>query len=246
MSKHEQHCPTVALIFAGGVGRRMNSSAGPKQFLELYGKPIIVRTLEHFQNHPEVDEIVISCVESGIEKVERYLQQFSLSKVVRVVPGGETGQLSIRNGLLALKERHSEALVLIHDGVRPMIDAATISRNIEAARACGGAITICPVVESLILTNQEGALESVIERNRCRVARAPQTYYLSDLLQAHEKAFAAGRTEYIDSLSLMQEFGAPVTLVDGPIENIKITTPQDFYLYKALVEAHEDRTHWVL
>lgn len=238
--------PSIALIFAGGCGKRMNSNAGPKQFLELYGKPIIIRTLEKFQHHPEIDEIVVSCIESGIPKLKALLKAFDLSKVVDVVPGGATGQLSIRNGLLAASARHEEALVLVHDGVRPMIDADTISRNIAAARSVGGAITICPVVESLILTNEENALESVINRERCRVARAPQTYFLSSLLSAHEKAFAAGRTDYIDSLCLMQEYGYPCTLVEGPMENIKITTPQDFYLYKALVEAEEDRRQWNL
>ena len=112
----------VAVIFAGGIGRRMNQKALPKQFLKLHGKEIIIHTLEHFQEHEEMDGIVVACVEDWIPFLEKLLKQYNMDKVKAVVPGGKTGQESIYHGLKKAEELFGEdANVLIHDGVRPLI-----------------------------------------------------------------------------------------------------------------------------
>ena len=123
----------IAIIFAGGSGTRMHVKDRPKQFLLVHGKPIIVHTIETFQNHPQIDGIIVVCIQDWIPYMEEMKYRYRLEKIISIVPGGNTGQLSIYNGLLEAKERcgTSETIVLIHDGVRPLIDADTISRNIK-------------------------------------------------------------------------------------------------------------------
>ena len=233
----------IAVIFAGGVGRRMYSKEKPKQFLEMYNKPIIIHTLEHFENHNKIDAIVVVCVEEWIPYFEKLLYKFRIEKVRKVVPGGKSGQLSIYNGLKAAKEIAGEddAIVLIHDGVRPLINAAIISDNIESVQKNGSAITTAVVKETILVVNEgTSTIDYVPSRNNSRVARAPQSFWLKDILSAHEKALAEGEENFIDSCSMMQKYGYPLFLVDGPGENIKITTPEDFYILRAILEAKEN------
>ena len=233
----------IAVIFAGGVGRRMYSKEKPKQFLEMYNKPIIIHTLEHFENHNKIDAIVVVCVEEWIPYFEKLLYKFRIEKVRKVVPGGKSGQLSIYNGLKAAKEIAGEddAIVLIHDGVRPLINAAIISDNIESVQKNGSAITTAVVKETILVVNEDtSTIDYVPSRNNSRVARAPQSFWLKDILSAHEKALAEGEENFIDSCSMMQKYGYPLFLVDGPGENIKITTPEDFYILRAILEAKEN------
>ena len=233
----------IAVIFAGGVGSRMHSKERPKQFLEMYNKPIIIHTLEHFQNHPMIDAIVVVCIESWISYLNELLYKFRIEKVKKVVPGGETGQLSIYYGLKAAKEvaNGEKAVVLIHDGVRPLITEKLITNNIEAVRRYGSAITTAKVKETLLVVNeQDSSIDYVPSRNNSRVAKAPQSFWLDEILSAQEKALAKGERDWIDSCTLMQEYGFKMHLIDGPSQNIKITTPEDFYTMRAILEAKEN------
>ena len=233
----------IAVIFAGGVGSRMHSKERPKQFLEMYNKPIIIHTLEHFQNHPMIDAIVVVCIESWISYLNELLYKFRIEKVKKVVPGGETGQLSIYHGLKAAKEVANEekAVVLIHDGVRPLITEKLITNNIEAVRRYGSAITTAKVKETILVVNeQDSSMDYVPSRNNSRVAKAPQSFWLDEILSAQEKALAKGERDWIDSCTLMQEYGFKMHLIDGPSQNIKITTPEDFYTMRAILEAKEN------
>ena len=233
----------IAVIFAGGVGSRMHSKERPKQFLEMYNKPIILHTLEHFQNHPMIDAIVVVCIESWISYLNELLYKFRIEKVKKVVPGGETGQLSIYHGLKAAKEVANEekAVVLIHDGVRPLITEKLITNNIEAVRRYGSAITTAKVKETILVVNeQDSSIDYVPSRNNSRVAKAPQSFWLDEILSAQEKALAKGERDWIDSCTLMQEYGFKMHLIDGPSQNIKITTPEDFYTMRAILEAKEN------
>ena len=233
----------IAVIFAGGVGSRMHSKERPKQFLEMYNKPIIIHTLEHFQNHPMIDAIVVVCIESWISYLNDLLYKFRIEKVRKVVPGGETGQLSIYHGLKAAKEVANEekAVVLIHDGVRPLITEKLITNNIESVRRYGSAITTAKVKETILVVNeQDSSIDYVPSRNNSRVAKAPQSFWLDEILSAQEKALAKGERDWIDSCTLMQEYGFKMHLIDGPSQNIKITTPEDFYTMRAILEAKEN------
>lgn len=230
----------VAIIFAGGIGRRMNQNALPKQFLKLHGKEIIIHTLEHFQNHKEIDAIVIACVKEWIAHLQLLLDKFDVNKVTAVVPGGDTGQMSIYNGLKKAKDLYGENVnVLIHDGVRPLIQEKTISDCLKSVYENGTAITVAPVTETIIRMSSEFEIESVIDRTNCLLARAPQGFRLMEILEGHEKALAEGKTNFIDCATIMKWNQYKLSVVEGPVENIKITTPMDFFTFKALVEARE-------
>ena len=232
----------IAVIFAGGVGSRMHSKERPKQFLEMYNKPIIIHTLEHFQDHSLIDAIVVVCIESWIPYLNDLLYKFRIEKVKKVVSGGETGQLSIYNGLIAAKEiaGHEKTVVLIHDGVRPLITEQTVSDNIEAVRLYGSSITCIPAIETFVVSKMEGDLE-IPSRKDSLVARAPQSFVLSDILTAHRRAREEGRHDFIDSCSMMNAYGHKLHTIIGPMENIKITTPTDYFVFKAMVGVHENQ-----
>jgi len=233
----------TALIFAGGVGKRMNSGSIPKQFLEYEDKPIIIHTVEHFEKHPLIDNIVVVMIDSWIDKFREQLRQFGITKVTSVIPGGRTGQESIRLGLYEI-ERISgvpadEVTVLIHDGVRPLINEQLITDNIDSVRRFGNAITVVPSIETVIEIDDDGDIFKVADRSIYRLARAPQSFILSDILEAHRKSLEDGTDYIIDSAMLMRHYGAVLHTVEGPIENIKITTPMDYIVFKAMAEAKQ-------
>lgn len=231
----------VALIFAGGTGQRMNTRAVPKQFLNLHGKPLIIYTLEQFENHSEIDGIVISCLETHIDYMWSLVKKFGITKVAAVVPGGATGQKSIFHGLQKARDLYAaDSIILVHDGVRPLIDAETITKNIESVRLHGNAVTVTPAIETVTIDNSGNQLGQIVNRSRCQLAKAPQSFYLKDLYAAHEKALAEHNTSYVDSASLMQHYGHTLYTVDGKPENIKITTPMDFYIFRAIEDAREN------
>ncbi len=232
----------IALIFAGGVGSRMNSVEKPKQFLELHNKPIIIHTIEHFENHPLIDAIVLVCVEEWIDYCKEILERYNIKKVKRIVAGGKTGQMSIYLGLKAANEFATEdSIVLIHDGVRPLINEQIITDNIDSVKKFGSAITTSKVTETILVVEEESKkISEVPDRNNSRVAKAPQSYYLKDVLSVEEEAVSKGEENWIDTCTLMNHYGYKLHLIDGPAENIKITTPTDFYIMRAIIDAREN------
>ncbi|MDY6397572.1 MAG: 2-C-methyl-D-erythritol 4-phosphate cytidylyltransferase [Treponema sp.] len=231
----------IALIFAGGSGTRMNSKARPKQFLQFFGKELIIHTLENFQNHQEIDAITIVCIEDWIPYLNKLLTKYDISKVRTVVAGGKTGQESIYKGLCATKEyAEKDSIILVHDGVRPFINEDVISACIKSVKAHGSAITTVPATETIITTEND-KITSITDRSKCQLARAPQCFYLDELLEAHNKAIKDSNTNMIDSASLMKFYGHDLYTVQGNVDNIKITTPADFYTFKALYEVRENQ-----
>ncbi len=233
----------IAVIFAGGTGSRMHSKEKPKQFLEMYNKPIIIHTLEHFEYHPMIDAIVVVCIEEWIPYLNKQLYKYRIEKVRKVVKGGKTGQLSIYNGLKEAKEIAGEenTIVLIHDGVRPLINEKTITDNIETVKKYGSAITTAKVKETILVVNEdESSIDYVPSRRNSRVAKAPQSFWLDDILSAHKKALEEGLDNCVDSCTMMHRYGYDLHLIDGPGQNIKVTTPEDFYIMRAILEAKEN------
>lgn len=231
----------IAVIFAGGVGQRMNSGIKPKQFLELHGKPIIIHTIEHFEEHDEIEAIVLVCLENWIKYLEKLILKFSITKVKAIVPGGETGQLSIYNGLKKAEEICKDSIVLIHDGVRPIINGELISNNIKSVKEKGNAITVSPAIETItIKTEKTDQVGEIIDRSKCQLAKAPQSFYLKDIIGAHRKALSINKIDYIDSACIMRDSGANLYTVECLPDNIKITTPLDFYTFRAIVDAKEN------
>ena len=168
-----------ALIFAGGTGERMNIKNRPKQFLELHGKAIIIHTIEHFQKHEEVDNIIVVCLESWIDYLQQLVKENKLDKVKWIVPGGKTGQESIYNGLKTLYDVNrniDDLIVLIHDGVRPLITQKIISDNIECVRKYGSAITTSSAKETVIQIDCNNEIDNVNERSVTKIAKSPQSF----------------------------------------------------------------------
>ncbi|RHR31918.1 2-C-methyl-D-erythritol 4-phosphate cytidylyltransferase [Clostridium sp. AF19-22AC] len=230
-----------AVIFAGGTGTRMNTKTRPKQFLTLHGKEIIIYTLEHFEKHPEIDGISVVCIAEWIGYLKELLEKYQIKKVKWISPGGSTGQESIFNGLDAMRhDVDGDSIVLIHDGVRPLIDQNLITENIRAAKEKGCAVTVVPATETVMLVDEQEQIVQSVDRNKCRVVRAPQSFVYENLLKAHDKARSRGINNLIDSATMMSEEGYTLYPVIGRPENIKITTPSDFYTFRAIVEAEEN------
>lgn len=232
----------IAAIFAGGSGVRMHTKSRPKQFLELNGKPIIIYTLELFDNHPQVDAIVVACIDSWIPFLKKMIRKFEITKVVEIVEGGETGQDSIYNALQAAERiaNGEETTVMIHDGVRPLITEQTITDNLKTVEEFGSCITCIPATETFVVKQADGALE-IPERANSLIARAPQSFRLADIMTAHRRAISEGRHDFIDSCTMMSHYGYTLKTIIGPMENIKITTPTDFFIFRAMVEVHENQ-----
>ncbi|HGC7734878.1 TPA: 2-C-methyl-D-erythritol 4-phosphate cytidylyltransferase [Streptococcus agalactiae] len=231
----------IGVIFAGGVGRRMNTKGKPKQFLEVHGKPIIVHTIDIFQNTEAIDAVVVVCVSDWLDYMNNLVERFNLTKVKAVVAGGETGQMSIFKGLEAAEQLATDdAVVLIHDGVRPLINEEVINANIQSVKETGSAVTSVRAKETVVLVNDSSKISEVVDRTRSFIAKAPQSFYLSDILSVERDAISKGITDAIDSSTLMGMYNRELTIVEGSYENIKITTPDDFYMFKALYDAREN------
>ena len=232
----------IGVIFAGGVGSRMHSKETPKQFLKVHDKPIIIHTLEHFEKCEDIDAVVIACLPDKIEYLNGLLYKYRIEKVKKVVSGGVTGQGSIYNALCAAEEvaDGSKAIALIHDGVRPLINAKLLSDNIHCVKEYGSAITAGIVKETVVIIDENGEIEQVPSRALSRLAKAPQSFYLDEILSAHRTAIKEGKTDFIDSCSMMQYYGKKLHMIDGPYENMKITTPDDYYTMRAILDAKED------
>ncbi len=230
-----------ALIIAGGKGVRTNQDI-PKQFINIDNIPILVYTLNAFQQHPEVDEILVVCIDGWHEILWAYARQFGISKLKQVIPGGRTGQESIRNGIMELKKHHDgEDIVLIHDGIRPNVSQEIISGCIAQCRLSGSAITVIPCAEAMLLRQDEGgSSKEVVDRECLARTQTPQAFPLKKLLWAHEEAEKRGITNSVATCTLMIELGEEVCFCAGSEKNVKITTVEDIEIFKALLYSRKE------
>ena len=230
----------IAIIFAGGTGQRMNSNGIPKQFLKVYGKPIIAWTIEKFQNNVNIDSIIVVMLASSIELMKKCQIKYNFTKISAVVEGGRTGQQSIFNGLKKAYDLYgSDNVVLIHDGVRPFVNDELIDNCIKSVKEHGSAISVAPAIETVVKLNDKKYISEIVDRSTCYHAKAPQCFILGDIVKAHLQAQKEQNDTFIDSASLMSFYGLNLHPVYCNSENIKITTPKDFYTMKALLEAEE-------
>lgn len=231
----------IAIIFASGKGTRMGAEI-PKQFLEINGKPILVHTLEIFQYHEQIDKIYISTLEEYIPYVEKLVKIYELTKVKGIVKGGETAQHSIYNCLkYAEKENPGDSITLLHDGVRPFISSDVISANIEGVKKYGNAITSIPAYETILISKDNNEIDDVTIRKQTFIGQAPQSFYLKDIIDAHEKIRTRenGYENMVDACTIVRTLGGKTHLVEGNRGNVKITTPEDVYTFKAFLEYKE-------
>lgn len=233
----------IALIIAGGVGARMNQDI-PKQFINVYDKPIIIYTLEAFQNHPNIDAIEVVCLDGWHDILRAYAKQFGINKLENIVSGGKTGQQSINNGIMDLITRYGkDDIVLIHDAIRPLVSAEIISDSIRVCREYGNAITVIPCTAAMLKT--EDSLSSIeqIPRDNLKSTQTPQTFYLEDIVSAHMAAIEKGISDSVASCTLYVELGRKVYISVGSEKNIKITTNEDIDMFMALL--HTRRPNWL-
>ena len=218
----------------------MNNSKTPKQFLEWNGRPILIQTLDVFEQTDLIDGIVLACKAEWIDHTQNLIKEAGLQKVLSIVPGGESALDSQYNGLAEAKclFPNEEVTVLIHDGVRPLVDKATIERNIESVETKGSAITVTPAIETVMVTDN-GSINRILNRSECLMAKAPQSFKLDDILSVHDRSKAEGTHNFIDSASMMMHYGYTLYPVLGETENIKITTPSDYYMFTGIIKNRE-------
>ena len=231
----------IAMLIAGGKGARTHQDI-PKQFLNINDKPIIIYTLQAFQQHPEIDSILVVCIDGWQDMLRAYANQFNITKLKWIVPGGVNGQESIKNGIMKLSEEcDKDAIVLIHDAIRPNISQEIISNCLVQCKASGSAVTVIPCAEAMLLRNDDGNSSSeVIPRESLARTQTPQAFKLEKLLWAHEEAAKRGITNSVATCTLMVELGEQVSFCAGSEKNIKITTAEDLEIFKALLMAKKD------
>ena len=228
----------LAIIFAGGIGVRMGSTI-PKQFLELDGKPVLAHTLELFERHPCIDGIYLVVNADYVERAPEFAQRWGVSKLCGVTAGGASAQESIYNGLTYAAAREpADSIVLLHDGVRPYVTPEVIAANVEAVEKYGSAITYTPCYETIVLSKDGAAIESIPPRSHSYTAQAPQSFRLGDILAAHERIRARpeGYEGMVDQATICFALGIPIHLVSGNRGNVKITTPEDIVTLEALLK----------
>lgn len=232
----------IALIIAGGKGHRMHQEI-PKQFLNVNDKPIIIYTLECFQKHPEIDAIEVVCLDGWHDILWAYAKQFGIDKLKWVIPGGDTAQESIRNGVFNLREESgSEDVLIIHDGIRPLVEDFVLTDVLVQCKKHGNAVTSMPYNEQIFVTEDGATTTQYIPRDTLRRVSTPQAYKFSKLLWAYEKAFSEGvgiqASTYANTL--MVELGERLHFAAGSDKNIKLTTKDDLELFKAYMKMEKD------
>lgn len=232
----------IAIIFAGGSGVRMGAGI-PKQFLEINGKPIIIHTLQLFQYHDKIDKIYLSVLEQYIPYMQELVDEYRLKKVAKIIPGGETAQDSIYNALKTAEEENAEdSIVLIHDGVRPFVSYEVISDNIESVKKYGNGITCTPCYETIMISKNGEDVDTVPYRKETFAAQAPQSFYLKDIIAAHDvvRAKESRYENMVDACTIIRSQGIKAHMVMGNRGNIKVTTPEDVYMFRALLQYKEN------
>lgn len=228
----------TAIIIAGGSGKRMQQDI-PKQFLSVNGKPILIYTLESFQNHPLIDQVLLVVKDGWEDMVWRYIDQYALTKVKWVIVGGKIGQESINNGVQFLKGKISESdTVIIHDGIRPIVDDYVLSDVILTAEEKGSAVSALPYNEQIFLKDDEESTLNYIDRNTIMRVMTPQAYRFELLVEGYDKAISenVGMTDSSYTNTMMVELGYRLYFALGSEKNIKITRPDDLLIFKALLE----------
>ena len=236
-----------AIILAAGVGQRMRNSGMPKQFLKLMGKPIIVYTIEKFDQNEEIDQIVVVCHGSYIDYMNKLVSIYQMDKVKNVIVGGNDRQSSLRRGLEEISEQggKEDDIILIHDGVRPLVSETTIHENIRVAKEYGCAVTVHPVTESVVITDKDKAgIGDFKKRADTYSLTAPQTFRMGDLLEAYKETGKKDEDQdmpLLDAAMVYAETGKEIYLVKEQDTNIKVTTPDDYYFLKTILELEETK-----
>lgn len=232
----------IAVVIAGGSGHRMNQDI-PKQFINVYDKPVIIYTLEGFQRHPEIDAIEVVCLDGWHDILSAYAKQFNISKLEWIVSGGDSGQESIRNGVFNLEGKcDQDDIIIIHDGIRPLIDDTVLSDVIIKCQKYGNAVTSMPYNEQIFKIKDEDSTEEYIPRETLRRVATPQAYKFGRLDWAYHEAFEKGIGIHGSSYTntMMVDLGETLYFAAGSEKNIKLTTKDDLEIFKAYLKLEKD------
>lgn len=227
----------IALILAAGNGTRMGNNTIPKQFLEIYNKPIVVHTIEQFEMHFDIDEIVVVTKKEYIDKIKIWIRQYDLSKVHHVIEGGDSRQISVYNGLKCIEEfANKDDIVLIHDSARPLVNHRIITDNINGAKAYGAVDTVIPSSDTIIHSKDGVVIDDVPLRKELFLGQTPQSFKVDLIVAAHEYANKNNITEASDDCQLIRRNNGTIHLIQGDRLNFKITTFDDLMMLKALLK----------
>lgn len=235
----------IAIIIAGGTGHRMGQDI-PKQFINVYDKPILIYTLEGFQKHPQIDAIEVVCIDGWHDVLWAYAKQFNITKLKWVVSGGETGQESIRNGVYNLEgEVSKQDIIIIHDGIRPLVDETVLTDVIIKAQQYENAVTSLPYNEQIFVMDDEISTVKYIPRETLRRVSTPQAYKYEKLNWAYHEAYEKKIGIYGSSYTntMMVELGERLYFAAGSDKNIKLTTKDDLEMFKAYLKS--DKDNWL-
>ena len=221
----------AAIVVAAGKGIRMGGT-GPKQFLELRGVPIIVHTLQRFEQCETINQVVLVLPADALAGFQSLAKKFSLRKISRVVAGGPTRAQSVLSGLQAID---AAEVVAVHDGVRPFVTSAEIDRVVETARTSGAAVLVAPVTDT-IKEVLEHSIAQTLPRVSLRRALTPQCFRYDLLCEAYQHA-DVNDPSLTDESALVEQSGRPVSIVEGSARNIKITTVEDLAIAEAILAA---------
>lgn len=232
----------IALIVAAGSGTRMENANQPKQFLPVCGKPLLIYTIAAFQNHNEIDEIVVVTNDSYINQVQDWVKEYQLEKVKMVVEGGNTRQASVYNGLKAIEKLVSskDDIILIHDAARPLVSQKIISNNISMCQQFGAVDTVIKSRDTIIKSNDNASINDILNRDEIYQTQTPQTFKYSIIRDAHEKALLNNIPNVTDDARLVLSLGIDVHLVDGSVNNFKVTTQDDLKMFEALLKINQE------
>ncbi len=224
----------IGLILAGGVDPRFQMSI-PKQFVIVENRPIIVYTLQVFQNHPEIDKVIVSCLYGWKEMVQAYAKQFNITKLIQIVDGGVDAQESIRKGIEWLKEHcKPDDLVVVHDAIRPLVTNDLITDSIRSCREYGMGVAAVRSMDTVMLTQDGVTGQENIFRDNIRRIQTPQAYRLDYLETTHKSALEKGISHCVDNNSMLTRLGETIHFSKGSDFNIKINTVEDVEMFKAL------------
>lgn len=232
----------IAVIIAGGSGHRMGQDI-PKQFINVYDKPVLIYTMEGFQKHPQIDSIEVVCIDGWKEIVWAYAKQFNINKLKWIVSGGDTGQESIRNGIYNLEGRcKTDDNIIIHDGIRPLVEPSVLTDVISKCQMYGNAVTSMPYNEQIFVVDDEISTIKYIPRETLRRVSTPQAYKFEKLMWAYHEAFEKKIGIYGSSYTntMMVELGERLYFAAGSDKNIKLTTKDDLEMFKAYLKADKD------
>ena len=235
----------IAIIIAGGSGKRMGQDI-PKQFINVYEKPILLYTLESFEHHPKIDAIEVVCIDGWHDVVWAYAKQFNITKLKWIVSGGKTGQESIRNGVYNLEEKCNEDdIIIIHDGVRPLVDESVLTDVIVKCEQYGNAVSSLPYNEQIFVVDDEISTTKYIPRETLRRVSTPQAYKFKRLDSAYHEAFEKKIGIYGSSYTntMMVELGEKLYFAAGSEKNIKLTTKDNLEIFKAYLKS--EKADWL-